>query len=362
MTATGGALRRPALSHFPDQDIGLPVPPARLLREVEITGECWFAQPHGGAHAPRYWWDGGWWSFRKLMWITVNGPLTGITTDGAKCRSPRCVNPQHIRTRSVVSTSQRDVPESLSYLLTPTLLRPSLSETHNAIRRLSEADSTSHMMCWIEFYARSMRHAGARSARTSTSSSRASSLYVTPVSPSKPPTSQEQSRLSSPTRATSSTTSTSAPGSASVSETAKPTRTKLATGSTRPLTDPRLPRTKPTQQGSRGAGPLSSRDQLKLLAGELVRLAMELEPEQYQLKSGWLHKAACRGEDTRQFFATGKNGDNVDPNVYAICHDCPVQLNCLAHALRAPEPFGVWGGLSPSQRHRYGRWAATGGR
>ena len=37
-------------------------------------------------------------------------------------------------------------------------------------------------------------------------------------------------------------------------------------------------------------------------------------------------------------------------NAKAICNDCPALLQCRAHALRACEPYGIWGGLSESER------------
>jgi WhiB family transcriptional regulator, redox-sensing transcriptional regulator len=33
-----------------------------------------------------------------------------------------------------------------------------------------------------------------------------------------------------------------------------------------------------------------------------------------------------------------------------ICSSCPVLARCRAHALAAHEPYGVWGGLSESER------------
>jgi hypothetical protein len=33
-----------------------------------------------------------------------------------------------------------------------------------------------------------------------------------------------------------------------------------------------------------------------------------------------------------------------------ICSECPVQLLCAKYALAADEAYGIWGGLTPSQR------------
>lgn len=35
-----------------------------------------------------------------------------------------------------------------------------------------------------------------------------------------------------------------------------------------------------------------------------------------------------------------------------ICRDCPVRADCLAYALAANEPYGIWGGLTRPERLR----------
>ena len=34
----------------------------------------------------------------------------------------------------------------------------------------------------------------------------------------------------------------------------------------------------------------------------------------------------------------------------AICYTCPVLEQCREHALRVAEPYGIWGGMSESER------------
>jgi WhiB family redox-sensing transcriptional regulator len=36
----------------------------------------------------------------------------------------------------------------------------------------------------------------------------------------------------------------------------------------------------------------------------------------------------------------------------AICGTCPVIRECASHALQVREPYGVWGGLSESEREQ----------
>jgi WhiB family redox-sensing transcriptional regulator len=33
-----------------------------------------------------------------------------------------------------------------------------------------------------------------------------------------------------------------------------------------------------------------------------------------------------------------------------MCRRCPVMAQCRAHALEVGEPYGIWGGLSESER------------
>ena len=56
---------------------------------------------------------------------------------------------------------------------------------------------------------------------------------------------------------------------------------------------------------------------------------------------------ALRGCDPELFFPPGD-----DPAIEArhICATCPVRGQCLAYAVTADEPFGIWGGLDPHER------------
>jgi len=36
----------------------------------------------------------------------------------------------------------------------------------------------------------------------------------------------------------------------------------------------------------------------------------------------------------------------------AICSRCPALLECRRHALQVHEPYGIWGGLSESERQQ----------
>lgn len=65
----------------------------------------------------------------------------------------------------------------------------------------------------------------------------------------------------------------------------------------------------------------------------------------------WHHGAACATHEPELWWA-----DSDRPRAQAvaidICRACPVQRDCLEHALAVPEREGIWGGLLPYQRKR----------
>lgn len=73
----------------------------------------------------------------------------------------------------------------------------------------------------------------------------------------------------------------------------------------------------------------------------------------------WREQAACVGELGKVFFPdeyVGRRprGAPLDRYAYArpICAACPVEAECLAHALREREDDGFWGGTTPRDRDR----------
>lgn len=68
----------------------------------------------------------------------------------------------------------------------------------------------------------------------------------------------------------------------------------------------------------------------------------------------WQLSARCRDEDPSTFFSPeGERGYarlRRQHNAKAICAQCEVVLQCRYHSLRHQEPFGVWGGLTESER------------
>lgn len=71
----------------------------------------------------------------------------------------------------------------------------------------------------------------------------------------------------------------------------------------------------------------------------------------------WIHDAACKDMDTDVFFRSSGIVENRlhDQEAKEVCWLCPVQEDCLDHALRANERFGIWGGLDEQERRKIKR-------
>ena len=69
---------------------------------------------------------------------------------------------------------------------------------------------------------------------------------------------------------------------------------------------------------------------------------------------GWQYQGACRDLDTELFFhPEGERGSTRRrraANAKAICATCPVIEQCREYALRAQEPYGIWGGMTEEER------------
>ena len=68
----------------------------------------------------------------------------------------------------------------------------------------------------------------------------------------------------------------------------------------------------------------------------------------------WQMRGACRELDSALFFhpenERGPARAHREARAKQICSGCPVLDRCRAHALAVREPYGVWGGLSESDR------------
>ena len=68
----------------------------------------------------------------------------------------------------------------------------------------------------------------------------------------------------------------------------------------------------------------------------------------------WQLRGLCRGKDSSFFFCPdGERGpvrQRREARAKEVCFQCPVLERCREHALAVQEPYGVWGGLSESER------------
>lgn len=84
--------------------------------------------------------------------------------------------------------------------------------------------------------------------------------------------------------------------------------------------------------------------------------ALATYDEQCTYDEQWQEHAACHELGARLFFRTA--GDRApgrgrrDAAAEEVCALCPVQRECLRHALKAGEPAGLWGGLTERERRR----------
>jgi WhiB family redox-sensing transcriptional regulator len=70
----------------------------------------------------------------------------------------------------------------------------------------------------------------------------------------------------------------------------------------------------------------------------------------------WQEHGACREADTALFFhpqnERGLSRVRRDRAAKSVCARCAVRLECADYAIRAREPYGVWGGLTEEERER----------
>lgn len=77
----------------------------------------------------------------------------------------------------------------------------------------------------------------------------------------------------------------------------------------------------------------------------------------------WQMRSACRDIDTEVFFhpdrERGAARAHREAEAKKVCRACPVVQQCREHALAVREPYGVWGGLSETERSALARGAVA---
>ncbi|MEJ7765030.1 MAG: WhiB family transcriptional regulator [Acidimicrobiales bacterium] len=69
----------------------------------------------------------------------------------------------------------------------------------------------------------------------------------------------------------------------------------------------------------------------------------------------WRERAACRGMALETFHPGRTEPDTGTAEAKAACAGCQVRAECLGAALRQSELYGVWGGMSVTERARLRR-------
>ncbi|GAB3129211.1 WhiB family transcriptional regulator [Tsukamurella serpentis] len=83
-------------------------------------------------------------------------------------------------------------------------------------------------------------------------------------------------------------------------------------------------------------------------------------PQPYELPGpnadfwDWQMRGVCRGVDSSVFFhpdgERGRARAQRERRAKELCRTCPVLAQCRSHAIAVGEPYGIWGGLSESER------------
>jgi WhiB family redox-sensing transcriptional regulator len=73
---------------------------------------------------------------------------------------------------------------------------------------------------------------------------------------------------------------------------------------------------------------------------------------------GWTLRAKCVSYEPELFFGTEQRPALTVADISrarSICHNCPVRMECLTHALIHPERHGIWAGTTGRERERIWR-------
>lgn len=63
----------------------------------------------------------------------------------------------------------------------------------------------------------------------------------------------------------------------------------------------------------------------------------------------WWDEGACRGDSVHNWYPVAPTWRTATELVRRCLEDCPVQAECLSHALAEPETYGVWGGFTETE-------------
>ena len=70
----------------------------------------------------------------------------------------------------------------------------------------------------------------------------------------------------------------------------------------------------------------------------------------------WQQTGACRSDGSASDFYPPMHSERKherlarERRAKSVCATCPVQVQCLDHAIAADERYGIWGGLNQDER------------
>lgn len=65
----------------------------------------------------------------------------------------------------------------------------------------------------------------------------------------------------------------------------------------------------------------------------------------------WMERAACH-DIGDMFYVDTNDESSLALAAKRVCASCPVRIDCLAYAVDNKERFGIWGGLTATERQR----------
>lgn len=76
------------------------------------------------------------------------------------------------------------------------------------------------------------------------------------------------------------------------------------------------------------------------------------------LDRSWQPVALCRGNHSHLFFPPStserkEERERREARAKSICDVCPVRGDCLDYATTIKEPYGIWGGLTETERRHH---------
>lgn len=74
----------------------------------------------------------------------------------------------------------------------------------------------------------------------------------------------------------------------------------------------------------------------------------------------WVEQALCRQIGGDFWYADDQKSFEEQNIAKRVCQMCPVQVQCLQHALATDEKYGIWGGVTARNRANMRRAKWTG--